>query len=261
MTSNRKIEANRRNSRKSCGPRTAAGKAKASRNALKHGLAALIHRQVPPSAEVEEFACALCGGDNDPALFAQAVEVAESEMVLRAIRARKIAVIERLRNRHAVPLESKDPVLKEMEARTQESRQAEATIKARLSELVAQHKDRIADLLRCDVPASFDSYEGIMDWFDDNGFGESDAVAILLDAMSDEPAPVDGDAIERARKEIPAGQRDEHEAFIAAVPDLVRLERYERRAWSRKRREIEEFMSIKASRVAQGSTPAEERAA
>lgn len=39
MASKRQIEANRRNARRSTGPKTAAGKAKASRNALCHGLA------------------------------------------------------------------------------------------------------------------------------------------------------------------------------------------------------------------------------
>ena len=45
MRSDRKSAANRRNSCKSCGPRTAAGKAIASRNALKHGLSAVVYRQ------------------------------------------------------------------------------------------------------------------------------------------------------------------------------------------------------------------------
>lgn len=108
MTSNRRIDANRRNSRKSCGPRTAAGKASASRNALQHGLAALTHRPPAPSAEVEEFARALCGDNQDPILLAQAVKVAESKMELCAVRAQKVAVIERLRNRHAAPFSNKD---------------------------------------------------------------------------------------------------------------------------------------------------------
>ena len=61
MTSARKVAANRRNSCKSCGPRTAAGKAIASRNALRHGLSADIHRQPAPSAEIEQLASAICG--------------------------------------------------------------------------------------------------------------------------------------------------------------------------------------------------------
>ena len=52
MSSNRKLAANKRNGCKSSGPRTAAGKKKASRNALKHGLSAVVHRQpaLPPTS-------------------------------------------------------------------------------------------------------------------------------------------------------------------------------------------------------------------
>ena len=38
MATQKQIEANRRNARKSSGPRSASGKKRASRNALKHGL-------------------------------------------------------------------------------------------------------------------------------------------------------------------------------------------------------------------------------
>lgn len=38
MASERQIEANRKNARRSTGPKTAAGKAKSSRNAFRHGL-------------------------------------------------------------------------------------------------------------------------------------------------------------------------------------------------------------------------------
>jgi hypothetical protein len=54
------------------------------------------------------------------------------------------------------------------------------------------------------------------------------------------------DLLERARREIEACQRDEHDALKAAAPDLVRLDRYECRAWSRQKRAIQEFMMIKA---------------
>ncbi|MFO0952996.1 MAG: hypothetical protein U0835_17950 [Isosphaeraceae bacterium] len=51
--SEKRIEANRRNAQKSTGPVSNAGKAKSSRNALKHGLAAQTH--TPPGPEPEEF--------------------------------------------------------------------------------------------------------------------------------------------------------------------------------------------------------------
>jgi hypothetical protein len=246
MTSNRKIEANRRNSRKSCGPRTAAGKATASRNALRHGLAALTHRQPAPSAEVEEFARALCGDIHDPSLFAQAVKVAQSKMELRAIRRQKIAAIERLRERHAAPFGSGDPTNKQLRTRISESRQAEATIKVRLPELVAKYKSNIEEALGHHLPASAASYVGIVRWFARRGFPEQDAVWIILEAMSGEPAQIDSELLDWARKEVEACQRDEHEALKAATPDLVRLDRYECRAWSRQKRAIQEFMMIKA---------------
>ena len=41
MTSDRQLSANRQNSRRSSGPRSAAGSSRASRNALRHGLAAI----------------------------------------------------------------------------------------------------------------------------------------------------------------------------------------------------------------------------
>ena len=98
MTSDRKAAANKRNGRKSCGPRTAAGKATASRNALKHGLSAVVYRQPAPSAEVERLAKAFCGHGENPDLLAQARIIAANALVLHAIGAQKIAVVERLRD-------------------------------------------------------------------------------------------------------------------------------------------------------------------
>jgi hypothetical protein len=118
MTSVRKIEANRRNSRKSCGPRTAAGKSIASRNAFRHGLAAITHRQPVPGPEVEQFARALCAGDKDPVLFAKAVQIAQNEMTLRDVRAHQVYVIERLREPYEVPFAKKDNSLELAECRS-----------------------------------------------------------------------------------------------------------------------------------------------
>jgi len=54
MTSEKQIAANRRNSRRSTGPKTEAGKKKSSRNALKHGL--LSTSFLLPSEDPKEFA-------------------------------------------------------------------------------------------------------------------------------------------------------------------------------------------------------------
>jgi hypothetical protein len=95
MSSARKVEASRANGRKSRGPRSAAGKAVASRNALRHGLVAVTHRPPVSAEEIERFAKALCGDDNDPALYEQTRIIAQNELVLRAIIAQQLAVVER----------------------------------------------------------------------------------------------------------------------------------------------------------------------
>jgi hypothetical protein len=52
-------------------------------------------------------------------------------------------------------------------------------------------------------------------------------------------------ALDLARKQIEGQERDEHQALEETAPDLIRLERYERRAWSRQKRAIRAFMKIK----------------
>lgn len=44
--------------------------------------------------------------------------------------------------------------------------------------------------------------------------------------------------------EAPTQNRDEVEAFCEAIPDLKKLERYERRAWSRQKRAIRDFIGM-----------------
>lgn len=90
------------------GPKTAAGKKIASRNALRHGLTAVTHRRVADRAEIEQFARALCGSDDDPNLFEDALDVAECEMALRAVRAQRLAVVGRLREVTAIALRKGD---------------------------------------------------------------------------------------------------------------------------------------------------------
>lgn len=233
MTSNRKIEANRRNGRKTRGPRTAAGKTVAGRNALRHGLAAITHCRSVPSAEIEQFAHALCGDESDPVIFAQAVKIAENEMVLRAIRVQQIAAIERLRKPHAAPFAGKISTLDLAEARSHESRLAEREIAVQLPGLLEKYKHQMPPALKLDEKIP----EWIRDW--------DDSIPIRLKALLDEPDRLDDQTIELARKQIEKQERDEYEALQAAVQDLIRLERYERRAWSRQKRAIREFIAVR----------------
>ena len=93
MTSLRQIQANQSNSGKSTGPRTAAGKLQAGRNAHRHGLAALMSRVPVRSPELDLFARELCG-DDDPGVFAIALAVAHNEILLQKMRKEQITIWE-----------------------------------------------------------------------------------------------------------------------------------------------------------------------
>jgi hypothetical protein len=206
MTSQRKIAANRRNSQKSCGPRSAAGKAIASRNALRHGLAAIPHVHPELSPEIGRFARAICGGDTDPLLFEQALVIASNEDVLRTIQAQRIAVIERLRDINPIALAKGDNSL--------------AVAKVIASPLDGPELAEYESLReKCLQPLPEKSAEEL-EWTND------------LEAA--------GKAFE---------ERDESEAVEEGAPDLVRLERYYRRVWSRQNRAIRDLMNIKLMRA------------
>ena len=121
MISHARAEASRSNGRKSRGPRTAAGKSCASRNALRHGLAALTYK---PGLfpEIERIAKAICNGDTNPLLFEQALVIAENEMVLRCVSVERIAAIERLRDITAKPLSKRDNSVTRAKARFRQAK-------------------------------------------------------------------------------------------------------------------------------------------
>ena len=89
MISERKLRANRANSRRSTGPRTIAGRATAARNSRRHGLAIPIPSDPALSAQVEALAQKIAGND-PPELIEAARRIAEAEAdVIRVRRARK----------------------------------------------------------------------------------------------------------------------------------------------------------------------------
>jgi len=70
-------------------------------------------------------------------------------------------------------------------------------------------------------------------------------IKALLDEVNDSDLKQKNAAIGLAGKLVEEQQRDEYEALEAAAADLIRLERYERRAWSRQKRAIRSFMNLK----------------
>ena len=96
MTSQAKIAANRRNARRSTGPRGTAGKMRVRRNALGHGLAAVVLRDPGVTTEVEWIALALSGPHADPLEQEQALVVAEAQTTLKQIRKTRAQIVELL---------------------------------------------------------------------------------------------------------------------------------------------------------------------
>ena len=91
MTSQRPQQDKPARPRGRTGPRSAAGKARTSRNALRHGLAVPVLADATLSAEVDDLARRIADGDDR--LLEAAVRVAEAQVDLRRIRqARAIAM-------------------------------------------------------------------------------------------------------------------------------------------------------------------------
>jgi hypothetical protein len=94
MTSDRKLEANRRNAARSTGPRSAAGRARSSRNAVRHGLLANFSKDDALSAKTENLAALLAdeGAPQDRLALAQLA--AEAQMTVLRVRASRVRFLE-----------------------------------------------------------------------------------------------------------------------------------------------------------------------
>lgn len=103
MASHRQIEANRNNANRSTGPRTTSGKANASRNALRHGLARGADgndRELPQLAGMLAAALGQRMGSQ------LCLDIAHSKLELSRIRAVRHAILtEHLASRISGPLE------------------------------------------------------------------------------------------------------------------------------------------------------------
>ena len=202
MSSQAQLAANRANARKSRGPRSAAGRTRASRNALRHGLAAISRHNPAYFPEIGRMASAYCEGDTDPLLFEQALIIAESDIILICLGAERLAAIERMRDPDDIPFS--------------DSKASLARARARF----AQAKRAYAQLVKAKQAKAGST---------------SDTGKASISAQKN-------------KGPHPPAQRDECDAMCRAAPDLTRLERYERRAASRRNRAIREFIFIKSLR-------------
>jgi hypothetical protein len=94
MTSVARIAANRKNGACGGGPRTATGKARSSRNALRHGLTVNILHDSAVRPEAEELAEAIAGPNVNSARLAEARTIAEALVVLFRIRDAQVKLMD-----------------------------------------------------------------------------------------------------------------------------------------------------------------------
>jgi hypothetical protein len=101
VTSELKIKANRENSRASTGPRTRYGRARAARNALRHGLSLPVCSDPVLSEQMEALAREIAGADANAEIQASARLIAEAQIDLRRVRqARHQLLMDALRDPH-----------------------------------------------------------------------------------------------------------------------------------------------------------------
>ena len=93
MASERQIAANRANSRKSAGPKSRAGKARATQNAYRHGLAAPAPVDANWIEKVEILASEIVDSTAGLFDFAQACSIAHAELEVQRVRATIEAII------------------------------------------------------------------------------------------------------------------------------------------------------------------------
>ena len=95
MMSDRKIKANRANARASTGPKTAQGRVRTARNALRHGLSLPVCSNPALSEEVEALAREIAGPGANAETKELARRVAEAQIDLRRVRYARYQLLSR----------------------------------------------------------------------------------------------------------------------------------------------------------------------
>ena len=186
MATERQIAANRRNARKSTGPRSSAAKKRASRNAFRHGLTSSLASSAAIAKRLDEFARKIAGDSKNEIILEHARTAAEAELDLARVRQVKVALIQ-----------------------------------------------RVSALGALDAPQVF-------------GF-LAEEIRYLKSILSGRAPPILPEPIDPLATMPTQEPERTAEAVRRALPELVKLNRYEFRAVSRRDRAIREIAKIKSS--------------
>jgi hypothetical protein len=116
VASKRQILANRRNAKKSTGPKTALGKKRSSKNAYRHGLSLPI-RKVGSQKHLEELSRSFAGDASDAKILGLTERAADAQADLERVRKVKATMLKRalmqtqVGNRQPELLDSPRPLL------------------------------------------------------------------------------------------------------------------------------------------------------
>jgi hypothetical protein len=232
VTSAKKVAANRQNARRSTGPKTVKGKDRASRNAMRHGLETIGRHNPSVSAQIEHIARAICGDAASPAQYEQALIIAESEVVLLHVRTARVAAIEPARK----DAPSSSVLVPGFPSDREWERAFDHLVHGRprdVATLLVRGADAVrifsARMFSVEMSASPDDEKKT----EQVGQGHRESAA---------QGDGGGDmSTSRNPSLIMAGS--ELDALRRALPDLMSYDRYARRASSRRRRAIRNFIA------------------
>jgi hypothetical protein len=212
MASERQIAANRLNARKSTGPLSRAGKRRSSRNAYRHGLASSRKADAATARKLDQLARQIAGDSNSEIILELARSAAEAELDLARVRLASVALINRVSAFGAI-----DPFSDELakdKAKWQRLRAELRHFRAELRHFKAcqpQHRKALCKILYRDG---------------------RHAALVEEDFTENMPAQEPERTAEAVRR---------------ALPELVKLNRYQVRAASRRNRAIKEIIKIKSN--------------
>lgn len=217
MTSEWKAAANRRNARKCTGPRTKGGKARVSRNGLRHGLASVAFDTGSHPQKVERIARLIAGTAGDGMRYEQAIIIAECALLLARIRLFRAQAIERFRARPRSPFHPGSPLPQEVDGIARHWGLGN----------VAEVRDIITRLSKATVAGTRELKASVKELRRGNL-----SRLIAFGARFEQGA---------------AAPRADAECFMLALSEIRALERYERRALSRRRRALRIFDALSAT--------------